>query len=207
MKKLLTLLSLFVLLFTSSAGCIDIYLFNEWLVPHKDPKIEYKDVEVIVANYTFDSNLNIFTLNLDDIIDHHRENATVPIVEGTAGLRFNIYVQMRSAEDIWEDLNDTLNGSIDNPYYDQIAAIIEAAILYLSQRYVDITISKPDGTVWYDNRTRVSMEAEVRLAKADPGDWSVVVEGDGIGFDFSEVLEDLKLEDSFIITAVIRQPK
>jgi len=36
MKKLLALLSLFVLLFTSSAGCIDIYLFNEWLVPQED---------------------------------------------------------------------------------------------------------------------------------------------------------------------------
>lgn len=207
MKKLLAMLSLFILLFTSSAGCIDIYLFNEWLVPHEEEEIEYKDVELIVANYTFDSKLNIFSLNLDDILDHHRENGTVPIVEGTAGLRFNIYVQMRSAEDIWEDLNDTLNNSIDNPYYDEIAAAIEAAIIYLSQRYVDITISKPDGTVWYDNRTRVSMETEVRLAKADPGEWSVVVEGDGIGFDFSSILEDLKLEDSYIITAVIRQPK
>ncbi len=207
MKKLLALLSLFVLLFTSSAGCIDIYLFNEWMVPQEDKEIEYKDVEIIVANHTFESDFNPLNPNMDDILQHHRVNATVPIVEGTAGLRFNIYVQMRSAEDVWEDLNDTLNGSIDNPWYDQFAAAIEAAILYLSQRYVDITISKPDGTVWYDNRTRVSMEAEVRLAKADPGDWSVVVQGDGIGFDFSEWLEDLKLEDSFIITAVIRQPK
>jgi hypothetical protein len=207
MKKLLALLSLFVLLFTSSAGCIDIYLFNEWLVPQEDEEIEYEDVEMVVANYTFKSSFNPITLNFDEILNSHRENGTVPIVEGTAGLRFNIHVQMRSAEDIWEDLNDTLNGSIDNPFYDQIAAAIEAAILYLSQRYVDITISKPDGTVWYDNRTGVSMEAEVRLAKADPGDWSVVVQGDGIGFDFSDWLEDLKLEDSFMVTAVIRQPK
>ena len=207
MKKLIALLSLFVLLFTSSAGCIDIYLFNEWLVPQEDKEIEYKDVEVIVANYTFDSNLDIPTLNFDEIIDSHRENATVPIVEGTAGLRFNIYVQMRSAEDVWKDINDTLNGTINSTIYDIVAPYAEAIILYLGQRYVDITISKPDGTVWYDNRTKVSMEAEVRLAKADPGDWSVVVQGDGIGFDFSSILEDLKLEDSFIITAVIRQPK
>ena len=206
MKKLLALLSLFVLLFTSSAGCIDIYLFNEWLVPQEDEEIEYEDVELIVANYTFDSNLNIFTLNLEDIIDSHRENATVPIPEGTAGLRFNIYVQMRSAEDVWEDINETLNAT-NSTIFDLVSPYIEAVILYLGQRYVDITISKPDGTVWYDNRTRVSMEAEVRLGESDPGDWSVVVEGDGIGFDFSAILEDLKLEDSFIITAVIRQPK
>jgi hypothetical protein len=207
MKKLLALLSLFVLLFTSTAGCIDIYLFNEWLVPQEDEEIEYEDVEMIVANYTFKSEFDPINLNFDEILDSRKENGTVPIVEGTAGLRFNIYVQMRSAEDVWEDLNETLNGSIDNEYYDQIAALIEAAIIYLSQRYVEITISKPDGTVWYENRTGVSMEAEVRLAKADPGDWSVVVQGDGIGVDFSFLSEDLKIEDSFIITAVIRQPK
>ena len=161
---------------------------------------------MIVANYTFDSNLNIFTLNLEDIIDSHRENATVPIPEGTAGLRFNIYIQMRSAEDVWEDINETLNAT-NSTIFDLVSPYIEAVILYLGQRYVDITISKPDGTEWYDNRTRVSMEAEVRLGESDPGDWSVVVEGDGIGFDFSAILEDLKLEDSFIITAVIRQPK
>ncbi len=206
MKKILALLSLFLLLFTSSAGCIDIYLFNEWLVPHEEEEIDYKDVEVIVANYTFDSNLNLLSLNLDDILDHHRENATVSIVEGTAGLRFNIQVQMRSAEDVWKDINDTLNGT-NSTIFNLLAPYIEGVILYLSQRYVEITISKPDGTVWYDNRTRVSMETEVRLAKADPGEWSVVVEGDGIGFDFSSILEDLKLEDSFLITAVIRQPK
>lgn len=206
MKKILALLSLFLLLFTSSAGCIDIYLFNEWLVPHEEEEIDYRDVEVIVANYTFDSNLNLLSLNLDDILDHHRENATVSIVEGTAGLRFNIQVQMRSAEDVWKDINDTLNGT-NSTIFNLLAPYIEGVILYLSQRYVEITISKPDGTVWYDNRTRVSMETEVRLAKADPGEWSVVVEGDGIGFDFSSILEDLKLEDSFLITAVIRQPK
>jgi hypothetical protein len=207
MKKLLALLSLFVLLFTSSAGCIDIYLFNEWLVPQEDEEIEYEDVEVLVASHTFNSTINIFSFNIDDLIEHHKVNATVSIPEGTAGLRFNIYVQMRSAQDIWEDLNETLNGTINGTLYNLLASLVEGLILYGSQRYIDITISKPDGTLWYDNRTRISMEDEVRLAKADPGEWSVVVEGDGVGFDFSQYFEDLKLEDSFTITAVIRQPK
>jgi hypothetical protein len=186
MKKLLALLSLFVLLFTSSAGCIDIYLFNEWLVPQEDEEIEYEDVEVLVASHTFNSTINIFSFNIDDLIEHHKVNATVSIPEGTAGLRFNIYVQMRSAQDIWEDLNETLNGTINGTLYNLLASLVEGL---------------------YDNRTRISMEDEVRLAKADPGEWSVVVEGDGVGFDFSQYFEDLKLEDSFTITAVIRQPK
>ncbi|UCE38015.1 MAG: hypothetical protein JSW00_01885 [Thermoplasmata archaeon] len=205
MKKVMALISLLILVFLSTSGCIDIYLLRDWLVPDRDTGIKMMEEEIIVANYTFESNVNFLSFNFDDIIDHHEENASVTIKEGAEGLLFEIEVNMRSFEEIWEQINDTIGNYTD--LGENVADAIETLIEYFSQRYLEITISKPDGTQWYQNYTRQSMEDSIRIGTPETGGWMVDVVGDGVGIDASNIVQGLKIVDSFMITAVIRRPK
>jgi hypothetical protein len=202
MKKPLALLMVILMLFVSTAGCIDIHLLKDLLVPRQDEEQKFEEVEYTVLRYNFTS--NILGLDPAAFIEHYEGNETVPIIEGTERMRFDITVNMRSAKDIWDQINDTINDTFPG-VGENLAPYVEAILLLLGQRYVEITILKPDGTEWYHNTTRVSMDAEVFIQGPEEGDWMVEVEGDGIGIRSSSI--DESYIDSFLIDVLIRQPE
>lgn len=202
MKKYVAIILIMVMLFVSTAGCIDIHYLKDLFVPHKEEEQKFEEIEYTVLSYNFTS--NIFGLDPTAFIEHYEDNKTVPILEGTERMRFDILVNMRSAEDVWNQINDTINDTFPG-IGDNIAPYIETLLLLLGQRYVEITILKPDGTEWYHNTTRVSMDAEVFIQGPEEGNWMVEVVGDGMGIRSSSI--DESYWDSFIIDVLIRQPE
>jgi hypothetical protein len=200
MKKIITLLVLFLLIFTSTAGCIDIYFIRDNLVPKDDDKVEYEDIEYVVASHNFTS--QILPPDPNKFIGHYEENFTIVVPEGTEAIKFDIDVIMRSAKDIWSDVNDTINRSV----IDQLTPYVEMILLFFGQRYLEITLRKPDGTEWYHNTTREGMDVDFRIPSPQDGNWQLDIVGDGMGIE-PALIQGFELEDSFIIKVLIKQPK
>lgn len=200
MRKHIALLVTLLLLFTSTAGCIHIHLAKDLFAPRKEEKVKYEFIEYEVANHSFTSNW--LSMDPTQFIEHYEGNETVEVIEGTEHMRFDIKVTMRSAEEIWEQINDTINLS----QFPNVAEIVEILLMVLGQRYIEIIISMPDGTEWYRNTTRVSMETDVFIPGPETGEWMVEIEGDGIGGKVP-LIPGLELQDSFVIDVLIKQPK
>jgi hypothetical protein len=199
MRKYIALLTVFLLIFLSTAGCIDIHLAKDLLVPHKEDKVKWISKEFSpLASHNFTSNYVAL-----EFIEHYEEDVPVAIVELTDHMRFDIEVYMRSAENIWHDIEELINGT---GVGENIAPYIESILELLSQRYVEITILKPDGTEWDYFRTNETAKTEVSIRGPEEGDWMVEIVGDGMGIP-SAIIPGVEIQDSFNINLLIRQPK
>ncbi len=196
MKKQIALLVVFMLMFLFSAGCIDIYLVKDFLVPHEEDKIDYVYREYTVAQHNFTSRLP------DEPIVRVDKQYEVPIIPGTDHIRFDIRVEMTSIEDVWGPISELLpDNSTIKEFVDQI---IEQA----NQRYVEVTISSPDGEEWFNHKFNNTDDMEFPaegqpLRQPEEGEWIIVVEGAGSG----GTILDFEYHDSYTIDVSIKEPK
>jgi hypothetical protein len=196
MRKYLAFLVVFLLIFVSTAGCIDIYLLRDLLVPSKEEKIEY-----VVTEYNF---THIFTSSPNDPIEIYNEVFVVPVKPLTENMRFDIDVVMRSGEEIWETINESI--PVDIP--DELEELIEQLLEIASQRYIQITIKSPDEVEWFkykfNDTESIDFPEDTPLSSPGEGEWTIEVEGSGSGY---EVTNELSYHDSFSIVVVLSEPK
>ncbi len=197
MRKLMAFLVVFLLIFISTAGCIDIYLVRDLLVPHEEKTIGYQ-----ITEYNF--NHSFISILPDNILEIYNEEFKVPIKPLTKHMRFDIDVVMRSGEEIWETINETWPGDIPDWLEDLIEQMLELA----GQRYIEVTITLPDGFELYNYKFNDTENVEIPedkpLGNIGEGDWTIEVEAAGVGYKFSE---EFAYHDSFSITVVINEPK
>lgn len=194
MRKLMAFLVVFLLIFITTAGCIDIHLMKDLLVPREEEEMEYHIVE-----YNF--NHSFVSIPPDNILEIYSEEFKVPVKPLTQHMRFDIDIVMRSASEIWETINDTWPGEIPEWLEDLVKQLLELA----GQRYIEVTITLPDGFELYKNKFNDTENVELPLIyNPGEGNWTIAVDAAGGGIEFSP---ELAYNDSFYITVVINEPK
>jgi hypothetical protein len=202
MRRYIALFVVVLLIFTTMAGCIDIHLFKDLLVPKDEKVIDYTTNRYIVMTKSFNS--TVFPFDPDNLIEKYNEEFDVPIIPLTESVLFDMDVQMESGEEIWEIINDSWPGG-DPP--EQLKDIIEQLLSVASQRYVEVTITSPEGVEWFHaqfNDTE-SMDTD-RIQSPGEGDWIVHVEGAGIGVDLSDLGIQFAYHDSVTVDVTILEP-
>lgn len=198
MRKLMALFVVFLLIFLFTAGCIDIYIVKDWLVPHEEERIDYQ-----ITEYIFSDSFNSTQSNP---LETYNEEFKVPVKPLTKHMRFDINVEMRSAHEAWETINDSLPE--DFPGRDYLEQMAEMLLQYADQRYVEITIKSPDGEEWFNYRFNdtesVEFPPETPLQGPGEGEWTIGVEAAGGGI---KITDELAYYDSFSILVVIYEPK
>ncbi len=191
MRKLMAFLVVFLLIFITTAGCIDIHLLKDLLVPREEEKIEYHIVE-----YSF--NHSFISIPPDNILEIYDEEFKVPVKPLTKHMRFDIGIVMRSADEIWETIGKYIpNGTLKD--------LIEQLLELADQRYIEVTITLPDGFELYKNRFNDTENVELPLIyNPGEGNWTIAVDAAGVGTPEGE---ELVYQDSFYITAIINEPK
>ncbi|UCG68060.1 MAG: hypothetical protein JSV09_09495 [Thermoplasmata archaeon] len=193
MKKIATLLLLFLVTPVSTAGCIDIYFVRDLLVPSEEDEINFG-----ITEYNF--NHNFTSVPPENILEVYNEEFIVPVKPLAKHMRFDIGVVMTSAEEVWEPLKEYLNDTPFGPY-------IEELIKMAAQRYVEVTIKSPDGDEWFNykfNDTEtVEFPPETPLFLPGDGDWVIEVEGTGAGY---RINDDLAYFDTFSAKVVVNEP-
>jgi hypothetical protein len=193
MRKHMAFLMIFLLIFISTAGCIDIHFVKDLLVPHEEEKIEYW-----VKEYNFGHSFNS---TQNDPIEIYNDVFIVPVKPLTKHMRFDIDVVMTSADEVWEPINNSL------PNESAIKEIVEQLIRLLSQRYIDVTIKSPDGIEWFNYRftdtETIEFPPETPLTSPGEGNWTIEVEGAGVGKE----IFGLAYYDKLSIQVVINEPK
>jgi len=194
MRKLMAFLVVFLLIFITTAGCIDIHLLKDLLVPREEEKMEYHIIE-----YNF--NHSFVSIPPDNILEIYNEEFKVPVKPLTQHMRIDIDIVMRSASEIWETINETWpGGDIPEWLEDLVKQLLELA----GQRYIEITITLPDGFELYKNKFNDTENVELPLIyNPGEGNWTIEVEAAGGGIEF----QGLAYSDSFYITVVINEPK
>lgn len=200
MRRHIALFAVILLIFTSTAGCIDIHLFKDLLVPQEEEVIEYTTSRYNVMTKIFNS--TVFPFDPDNIIESYSEDFEVPIIPLTESVLFDLDIQMESGEELWEIINETWPGGVP----DQLKEIIEQLLLVASQRYIEVTITSPEDVEWFYGRFNdtESLDTE-RIQSPGEGDWIVHVEGSGIGIDLTELVE-FAYHDSVSVDVTINEP-
>lgn len=190
MKRHFALLAVLMLLFVATAGCIDIHLANDFLVPKKNEIIEFE-----WFNYNFHHSFNSTTTQPLEIYDEEFELEVKP---KTKHMRINLEVEMRSIKEVWDSIPDEIKEYLED--------LAERLFEYADQRYIEITISMPDGFVIYNERFNQSAVVELDLISSPmEGIWIIDVEASGVGYKYTE--GDLEYHDSFSIDVVLNEIK
>ncbi len=187
MKRHFALLAVLMLLFLSTAGCIDIFLANEYLVPQKKKVIEFEWL-----NYNFNDSLSS---TVNEPVEIYSEQFELDVKPQTNAMRINIMVVMRSMEEVWKSVpNGTLKDLLED--------LMELLFEFTDQRYIEITISMPNGNDIYNERFDQSGVVELDLISSPmQGIWIIEVEGAGAGLD------ELSYHDEFSIDIVLNEVK
>jgi hypothetical protein len=194
MRKHLAFLVVYLLIFLSTAGCIDIHLVKDLLVPREEEKIEYW-----IKEYNF---FYSFNSTQEDPIEIYNKVYSVPVKPLTEHMRFDIDVVIRSAEEIWETINETFNPG------PEITEWVERLLELAGQRYVEVTIKSPDGVEWFNYKfndtEKIEFPPETPLPGPGEGNWTIEVDGAGVG---KELIQGLAYYDKFSIHVVLNEPK
>ena len=191
MRKYLALATILVLLFLSTTGCIDIYLARDLLVPREEEVVEYE-----WQDYIFDHN---FSSSQNEPLELYSEEFEVPVKPKTDLMRLDISIEMRSIREVWDAVP---NGSIKEALQDLVEQILE----YADQRYIEITVSLPDGFELYKNTFNQTTTVEIGpITSPGEGNWIIKVDGAGIGYKYQS--GDLEYHDAFSIKVVLREIK
>jgi hypothetical protein len=189
MKKHFTLVSVLLLLFLATAGCIDIHLANEFLVPHKEK-------EIIFEWFSYNFN-HSFSSTPNEPVEIYSEQFELEVKPQTKHMRINIETEMRSIKEIWDSIP---NGTIKDLLEDLIGRVFE----FVDQRYIEITITMPDGFVIYEGRFNQSIDHEIPLISSPmEGIWLIDVEASGAGFEYDEI----SYHDSVSIDVILNEIK
>ena len=194
MRKYAVLFVAFLLLFLSTAGCIDIFLARDLFAPRDEKETIYVTRTYPIGNYSF----TVDIANLE--IDTFNEEFTHIIKPLTQSMRFSIDVFMRSADEVVEIIN---NSPLPDDLKDPVLEFLEQALMLAGQRYVEVTITSPEGIEMYNNKFNVTAEDELFLYGPSDGDWTVHVEGAGVGFD---EFYGFKYHDEFNIDVTVHEP-
>jgi hypothetical protein len=189
MKKHFALISVLMLLFLTTAGCIDIYLANEFLVPKKERKVvfEWHDLNF---NHSFSSTPN-------EPVEIYNEQFDVEVKPKTKHMRINVEIEMRSIKEVWDAIP---NGTIKDLLEELVGRLFEFA----DQRFIEITITMPDGFVIYNERFNQSADVELELISSPmEGNWVIDVEASGAGIEYDEI----SYHDFFSIDVVLNEIK
>jgi hypothetical protein len=189
MRKYLALATILVLLFLSTTGCIDIYLARDLLVPREEEVVEYE-----WQDYNFDHN---FSSSPNEPLELYSEEFEVPVKPRTDLMRIDISIEMRSIREVWDAVP---NGTLKDLLQDLVEQIFE----YADQRYIEITISLPDGFELYKNTFNQTTTAEIGpITSPGEGNWIIEVDAAGVGYASG----DLEYHDAFAIKVVLREIK
>jgi hypothetical protein len=203
MRKYIALFVVVLLIFTTMAGCIDIHLFKDLLVPKEDKVIDYTTRRYIVMHKEFNS--SIWPIDPENLIESYNEEIPVSIIPLTESVLFDIDVQMESGEEIWEIINDSWPG--DEPP-EWLKDAVEQLLTAASQRYIEVTITSPEGVEWFHARFNDTEGMDTdRIQSPSEGDWKVHVEGAGIGVDLNDDLGiKFAYHDSVTVDVTILEP-
>lgn len=189
MRKYLALATILVMLFLSTTGCIDIYLARDLFVPQEDVVVVYE-----WQDYIFDHN---FTSPLNNPLELYSEEFEIPVKPRTDLMRLDISIEMRSIREVWDSVP---NGTIKEALQDLVEQMLE----YADQRYIEITVSLPDGFELYNNRFNQTTTVEIGpITSPGEGNWIIDVVGAGVGYESG----DLEYHDAFAIKVVLREIK
>lgn len=192
MRKYLALATILVLLFLTTSGCLDIYLARDLLVPKEEVEVEYE-----WQDYIFDHN---FSSSPNEPLELYSEEFEVPVKPRTDLMRIDISIEMRSGKEVWEIINDTFPGPIKEVILEWLEQILE----YTDQRFIDITISLPNGEEIYSNKFNQTTTAEIGpINSPGDGNWIIEVDAAGVGYQSG----DLEYHDAFYIKVVLREIK
>jgi hypothetical protein len=194
MRKYFALLTILVLLFLTTTGCIDLYLVNEFLVPRDDPPLEF-----VWQEYHYHYGFN--STPPAEILEVYNEQFELEIKPKTQQMRIDVTVDMRSAKEVEEIINDTLpEGDIK----DAILEFLDQIFEYADQRYIEVTIKLPDGFEVYHNRFNQTAAVEIGpVLNPGEGTWIIEVDAAGIGGDVG----GYRYQDSFSIDAIVKELK
>ena len=202
MRKYIALFAAVLLISTTMAGCIDIHLFKDLLVQKDEEVIDYTTIRYNVVTKSFNSTVDPF--DPENIIENYNEDIEVPIIPLTESMLFDIDVQMESGEEIWEIINDSW--PLGDPP-EQLKEIVEQLLLLASQRYIEVSITSPEGVEWFYARFNDTEKLDTdRIQSPGEGDWIVHVEGAGIGVDLNDLSIKFAYHDSVSIDVTIREP-
>lgn len=202
MRKYIALLTAVLLLSTSMAGCIDIHKFKDWFVPTEEEVIEYTTNRYNLMTKIF--NTTLIPFDPDNILESYSEEFDVEIIPMTDSILFDIDVQMESGEEVWEIINESWPGG-DPP--DELKEFVEQLLEAASQRYIEVTITSPEGVEWYYARFNDTESVDTdRIQSPSEGEWKVYVDGIGVGPDLTDFGIELAYHDSISIDVTIREP-
>ena len=193
MRKYFALLTILVLLFLTTTGCIDLYLVNEFLVPH-----EVIEEEFVWQEYNFHYGFN--STPPAEILELYSEQFELEIKPKSQQMRIDIAVEMRSAEQFEEIINQT-----PGPFKEFLLELLEQALEYADQRYIEVSILLPDGFVLYSNRFNETTSVEIGpILNPGKGTWIIEVDGAGIGGGAEFGYE---YHDAFSIDTIVKELK
>jgi len=201
MRKYIALFTAVLLLSTSMAGCIDIHIFRDLFVPTEEEVIDYTTNRYNLMTKIF--NTTLIPFNPDNILESYSGEFDVEIIPMTDSVLFDIDVQMESGEEVWEIINETWPGDLPDELEERVEQILEAA----SQRYIEVTITSPEGVEWFHARFNDTESVDTdRIQSPSEGEWKVYVDGVGVGPDATDFGIELAYHDSISIDVTIREP-
>jgi len=187
MKRHFAFLAVIMLLFLATAGCIDIFLAEEYLVPKKVVPIKFE-----WFNYNYNYN---FSSTLNEPVEIYSEQFELEVKPQTKAMRIDIEVGMRSIKEVWDEIPD-------NAVKEALEDLMERLFEFADQRYIEITITMPSGDAIYDERFNQSVVHEIPLISSPmEGIWIIDVEAAGVGLD------ELSYHDHFSIDVVLNEIK
>lgn len=190
MKKLFALVAAVLLLFLTSAGCINLDLANEYLVPKKEKKVVFQ-----WSTYNYYHSFNSSTTMPLEIYEEQFELEVKP---QTKHMRINIEIVMRTIQEVWESLPEEVK--------DILEELAERIFEFADQRYIEITIDMPNSNTVYNERFNQSASIELDLISSPmEGIWIIGVQASGAGYTYTQ--GDLEYHDSFSINAILNEVK
>ncbi|MEW6069799.1 MAG: hypothetical protein AB1485_04205 [Candidatus Thermoplasmatota archaeon] len=183
MKKLKSAVLAFIIvcITISISGCLDVHLGKELFGKKTIPlELHYKIVEKANLSHTFN------TIIPQSIIDEEEFNLT----EKTERLLVRIKVSIKTIPEL----------EFVPEFLQMILQYLQQTQQYLEQRYVTITLSLPDGTVYFNKTYRETADEALPIDYPTAGNWKLKVEASGIGHhDYPEY------SDSYSVLAIARE--
>ncbi|GEM_PF-1832897 len=177
-KILLTVFAVVSLMLTVAAsGCVDIELTKDFFMPPRPVEIKYTDTW-----YNVSHEFNTTLKDPNSLVYQRVVDVEVP--NGTVYIDTRVKVVIPSLSSLPENVSNLIeNLSID--------------------REVNVTLFKPDNTVYYSkvfNQTTPHPVALPRVPYPENGTWHLLVKAEGIGN------ENLGIHDSFSVALVVHHP-
>jgi len=180
MRRFLAVMALLVLVFSSSTGCISIYLAKSLFVPEDEDRIQYGGENIVVSHKFVTVITDQNTVDFSNVTTFYVDNTTRYI---DMTLKVSIPKLPEITNQSWREIVDE--------YVDM-------------ERYVNVTLYDPEGKVVHTDTVNKTTEHPIqyrRIGNPAKGTWRLRVKATGIGIEALEVYDRFTAK---VITSTIR---